>query len=261
MKEYFYLIKASLKKSLAYRWNLVIGLVSRLFLFLVLSRLWQTIYRDDPETTTHLVTYSLLSVLYAGTIDLRLGRYISDDIKFGDLTPLLMKPINTITLYFFSNIGEAIINTGISTVIFFTVQRLNPFVKLQLLFSPLHILACVLAGVFGFILYSQFYILGSTLTFWLNDSKFFHIFVSRFVKFLGGGSIPISIFFPLLEKIARLLPFSLAIYLPVSLLINLSQYPTPFTEVIKQLAWIVVLGILIRIIWHKGLLKYEAQGQ
>lgn len=261
MKKYLYIIKASLKKSLEFRWNLVIGLISRLMAFLVLSNFWQAIYSESEDLKSYLITYSLISILYSDSIDVRLGRYISDNIIYGDLSSHLLKPINTLLFYFFSNLGEAIVNILVSSIIFVSLSFTNASIEINRSNNSLNLILGAAAALLGYLLYSQFHILGSTSTFWLQDNKFFNFFMEKFVKFLGGGKIPISAFFPLLQKVALLLPFSLSIYLPVSLLLDNNQYANPLLQIGKQLIWLFILTILIKLLWQRGLLKYEAQGQ
>jgi ABC-2 type transport system permease protein len=258
LKQYIFLTKASLKKALEYRTNIVVGLLSRLLLFLVLSNMWKVIYTGDAERTSYMVTYSLVTVLFSSVIDLRLGRHIAQDIKSGSLNKYLLKPMSLVPYYFFSNLGTAIINLLVAIIII-AIFTNHPAVVFDA--DTINLPAFSVAGILGFILYCEFYIVAGLMAFWTTETKFFDVFVNKAIKFFGGGYIPITIFSPFLIKIVTLLPFASSIYLPVSLLLAADAYTNPSTEILKSAVWAIVLFIIIKILLKMGKLKYEAIGQ
>ncbi len=258
IKQYIFLTKASLKKALEYRTNIVVGLLSRLLLFLVLSNMWQVIYSGDAKRVSYMVTYSLVTVLFSSVIDLRLGRHIAQDIKSGNLNKYLLKPMSLVPYYFFSNLGTASINLAVAIIIV-AIFTNHPAVAFST--DTMNLPAFSIAGTLGFILYCEFYIVAGLMAFWTTETKFFDVFVNRAVKFFGGGYIPISIFSPFLIRVVTLLPFASSIYLPVSLLVSADTYTNLSAEILKSAVWATILFLIIKVLLRIGKLKYEAVGQ
>jgi ABC-2 type transport system permease protein len=81
----------------------------------------------------------------------------------------------------------------------------------------------------------------------------------KFIFILGGMMIPIDFYPPWLQAISRATPFAYIMYGPARLFVSPSL--ERFTELfIGQLIWIFSLGMIISLIYRRGLRRLAING-
>ena len=106
-----------------------------------------------------------------------------------------------------------------------------------------------------------FNVLIASFAFFVTDVRLFRSSLLMVFDFLAGSVVPLDLMPGLLGKIGMLLPFQFWVYLPIKIYQNQVSLSKFFQSLILYLGWIVVLVLLLRFLWKKGIKNYEAIGQ
>jgi ABC-2 type transport system permease protein len=96
-------------------------------------------------------------------------------------------------------------------------------------------------------------------TFWLEETWVMRYVFNIFTTLLSGAFIPLEFFPRALQVALAYTPFPLIASAPIHLFMGSSQYSLVYLFSVL-LIWIVLLGIIARIIWRKGIGLYTAAG-
>jgi len=262
MQKYFYFFKNSFKEQLAYRSDVLMILISRVFSLTIFIYLWLSIYSQGktvgdytlPEIISYYIFVSLLDVT---VLSIDVGWWTGDDIRLGEFTNYLLKPIN----YFWSKFSGALAKTIFNTIVFsFTFSIVAVFAKKYFVFPDNieRILSFLLFAALAFVLFFLFsYLIGIT-AFWVADIKGLNFSMHTISMIFSGGLAPLTIFPLYFQKITNFLPFKYFSWYPVALAAGKTDFSTG--ELAKVVAWIVVLGICSSVLFSIGVKKYEGYG-
>jgi ABC-2 type transport system permease protein len=98
------------------------------------------------------------------------------------------------------------------------------------------------------------------LGFWTTQSKNFYSLVYGVGQFLSGFIAPLALFPGVFQSIADLLPFRSALGLPIEILMGRLTFDQITAGLIITLVWTVAMFVLYRVLWQRGLKRYEAVG-
>ncbi len=120
----------------------------------------------------------------------------------------------------------------------------------------LSIPAMILGFFVGFLLSASI----TSLAFWTTRVYSIQEFYFALATLFSGQFVPLTLMPPLIQEIARYLPFQLMIYFPVELILgNLSQ-----AQIIQGFAsgiiWLVTSILMFNAIWRNGVKRYSAVG-
>src|SRR3989344_1674979 len=220
IKKYIFAVKLSIRNRLEYRFNTLMGIATRLLFFIALYSLWKLIYstRDliKGQSFEQMISYTLLAVIVASLVDTNIGRKVYKEIKDGQISIYLLKPMDYITYFLSKNFGIFLFEFVIAAIIFAIILFTIP--QLTFTFDPQRIIGFLLALIFGLIIYCQLYLIIGNLTFWIIESEFLISTVKKLAIFLAGGYLPIILFPERLQSILKFLPFTATIYFPTTIL-------------------------------------------
>ncbi|HXQ36801.1 MAG TPA: ABC-2 family transporter protein, partial [Anaerolineales bacterium] len=80
------------------------------------------------------------------------------------------------------------------------------------------------------------------------------------VRFLGGQIVPLWLFPPFVAAIAEVLPFKGTYYIPISIYIGRLTGMEAIQGLGFQIAWLVVLVLLSRLLWSAAHRRLVVQG-
>jgi len=260
---YLFIIKLSIRRKLEYRFNTIMGLVSRLIFFIALYALWQVVYQFQGQVAGYsfekMISYTLLAVLVASVVETNTGKEAHRQVNRGEISNFIIKPLSFMAYHIASSLGAFIVEFIIAACLLVTLILFFPGISYVISFGRL--VAFIVALIAANIIYTQLYLTAGILAFWLRESSFLVQFVKKFVKFLAGGYIPINLFPVLLQNLVLCLPFAATIYLPVQILIQEDLSITSLVQtLILQFAWLVVLFLLNALLWKRGIRKYDSVG-
>jgi ABC-2 type transport system permease protein len=188
-----------------------------------------------------------------GTINYRVWQ----DIRQGKLDICLARPIDYQLSRLASELGEAGYRSAMHLLAYVATCAV---LRLPVLSDPLLWGAFLLSIAGGFVLRFLIQFAIACMAFWTEAIFGVRDIVVEIESLLSGRYVPVSIMPGLVRSIASVLPFQFTLFLPIS--IYLGHYmPLEALEVLGwQALWVAVLLLATRLLWQRGLARYEAQG-
>ena len=266
MAKYWLIIKLVWIEKMTYRVNFCLEIVSSVVSSVILVCLWLAVYRSSssPAIGGYSVADMITYVLVGGVINNFLltaagNTEMSQSIRDGTLSSVLLKPLSPRGLWLFRDIGDKsfLFLMGLigyaAVFMFFGGYLLLPASLAHFL---VFLCAVALAGLLQFLLFEAL----SLLAFWIENTAGINFTTRVVMEVLGGAIIPLSLFPALVEKIFLLLPFPFLVYFPMRVYLGKIDLSAMALELGKEAAWIAVLGVLNLALWKRGIREYVSMG-
>lgn len=260
------LIKANMQVSMTYKINFLVGLFSTSLLIFIHYQLWGKIYYGnnvgmigDYSYRDMIVYVILIRVSYVFVNSLDFEEKVSREIKDGDLSTYLTKPINYLFYNICSKMGDMILQAAIAIIvlaIFLNFLFSNTQSKISLIFT----LVSIVSIFIGLLINTLIGYLFALSAFWFEHISIMFIFKKNLVNFISGVWIPISLFPNAIQAVLKFLPFNYIQYFPVTIFQRKITRNEILFGIIIQLVWLLILVIMCNIVWNKGLKKYTGVG-
>jgi len=258
MKKYLSIFSITLQEVFTYRLNMVMWRVRQIFIFLIPFFIWRAVLGGGGDIygysfaaiMTYLFGTTILRSLVMGSRTIDLGWMINT----GALTIPLMRPFNIFKFFFIRDLADKLFNLSFMFIelplIYFVF---HPPIFLQTnAFYLLCAMSSILCAIFIF-----FYInvIFGSLAFWTRDIWAPRFLLMVIMEFATGAMFPLDMLPEMWQKIMLLTPFPYLLYVPLKIYLgqNISLIP--------QFIWVIFLGLITKIIWQKGLSRYEAEGR
>lgn len=260
-RKYITLFYINWQNSLQYRFPLVVYICGYSLYIIVLLYLWSAIYREGQTagnyTLFELTTYYILQLMINTIIFSYVSWDIIDNIKDGNFSNFLTKPIDYYHYWFTVNLSGKIIEAifvtiavGIISIFFY-----GYFQPPQGLSSIIYFIIAVFLGI---ILAFELDFCIGLITFWLTQVRTFKYMLQTLILFFSGAMLPLDLFPGFFQKISDLLPFKYLVFYPVS--IYLGKVENPWFSFLLLLFWICFFYGISRILLARGIKRYEAVG-
>lgn len=261
MRAYLEVMKKSFQNNLVYRFEYFSGIINTIVMIVVNIAIWTAIYDEDGSgggvQFKLVITYVILGMLMQSVFTME-DYYIEQKVVSGLISSDLLKPISFRLNVFSYNIGALLFKLCMQMIpavliAIFCFGLVGPFnVKMGIFFLISAILGYLVLYCFNFIIW-----LTSFWTFWT-----FSIVTIKdaLITVLSGSMIPLWFFPERIYDIIKLTPFDSIYYIPIS--IYLGQVPSNeiFENLLKQVIWIAVLGLIGHIVWKIATKKLVVQG-
>jgi len=266
MKKYWSIFKTSWQDSLVYRLNFVMWRVRTNLQFLAVYFLWLAIFNRQNQIFTYdkaaLLTYILgTSVLRSFVLSSR-SITAGVEIANGDLNNYLLKPLSYLKNWLARDLADKALNMLFMT---FELALILYLLKPPIL-PPAGLVNAVLflvSALIAMLMYFLFSFLISSFTFWYTEHEGWPLrfIVFMIIEFLAGSLFPLDIFPPAAFNFFRLLPTAYFLFYPLQLYLGrlaVSQLMPVFS---LMLIWLIILYLLAKLVWQKGLKIYGAYGR
>lgn len=251
-------------RILNYRFTTLMYRIGEATEMVVLILMWSAIYTGGSGiikgfSLNEMVTYVLIGTLFSVAIRNFLPSFVSRDINEGRLSMFLVKPISYIKYIFFNELGRAALAviTSVLVQILVILFFLDKFVFNT---DPLYILTILAMVFFSFIIELQIGFLVGTIAFWTDEVEGMQSTIERIKKFFAGGYFPLNLLPATLASVSMYLPFAYSFFVPAQLYLKKIDLQTGLIGLSIQIAWIGILSFILKMVWNKGLKKYEATG-
>lgn len=266
MIKFWQVVRLVFLERMAYRTNLFLEVFAGILASVIVVVLWSAIFRGAgttelggyrlPEMVTYLLGAGLINSFILTTAE---HPEASEAIQGGDLSGILIRPINPHLFWFARDLG----NKG-----FHLLLGIAGYVVVLVLFRHLlvpphgtaHLLLFLFSvGLATIIQFFVFQVLG-LLAFWMENTYGIRFTARVVMEVVAGAIIPLSFFPRTLHDLFLLLPFPLMIYLPMRIYLGkIAVAQVPF-ELCKGIIWIVFLVFLYRHLWARGMRQYVSMG-
>ena len=205
-----------------------------------------------------LIAYYLVAT-FLGLImrDSDIAWEVGDEIRFGDITNILLKPISYFKYKLAQNFGRVFYKIIIYAMVFVILFLiLGKYLFFSLSFEQLvYFTVSVILSLFINLIF--FYIIGLS-AFWLGFIAGLNFAMHMVVNFLSGFIIPLDLLPGTLIKINDFLPFKYMTFIPVSIFNG--RVELSLSLLFVPLIWVIVLYTMSAFLFRKGIKKYEGYG-
>lgn len=254
------LFRLGAAETLAYRASLFVWILTTTFPLISLV-LWRALAQDGPiggwaqqDFDSYFVAAFLVRQLTAAWVAWDLDR----QIRTGELSLVLMRPISPILHHVVSNLATQPLRLALAAPLAFVVLLATGSFTLvdDPRLWPMIPLALALAWLLTFTI--QFCV--ACLAFWLTKAvTLYEIYLGAFIV-LSGYAVPTSLFPAGLAAVARALPFHATLGFPVELIVGRLAPEQALVHLAIQLAWLLAFVALAAWLWRRGLRAYGAFG-
>lgn len=263
LRKYLTIIGIYWQRGLTYRFTIAAYRVGEVLEALILIFMWTRLYEGQTEirgfTLNQMITYVLIGNLTESIARNFLADRVAREIRDGSLSAFLVRPISYFETIAVSALGSIAVTNGFSMlsqliVMLFFKQYLIPPESMAALFV---IIAMILLAFINEILMN--FLIG-LISFWTDEIDGVYATIGRLKKFFAGGYFPLALLPTAVASASYLLPFAYTFAVPAQ--IYLGKLPLSFglRGIIVQLVWILLLSIVIRFVWRRGMKRYEATG-
>lgn len=263
MRLFYEVAKRAFGRNATYRGATFAGVFTNTIFGFVKASILLAVYRQRPDVggfdavdavTFTFVTQGMLNVVgaFAGHLEL------ADRIQTGDVVTDIYRPIDIQLWWLAQDFGRAAFQTTIRGCVPFLVGalvfhlRLPSSLLLWLAFFVSLALAIVLSFAHRFIV--------SLTTFWTLDYRGPSQVAAVVTMFMSGFVVPLTFFPHNLEVVARWLPYSAMVEVPVEIFLGKFQGAELVWILASQVAWAIALLAVGRIVLAAATRRLVVQG-
>jgi len=269
MRVNWIILRTCIEERLVYRADFAFATLVRFLPIITQIFLWGAIFGVGTShasktlnsyTYQDMVAYYLLAMVgraFSSMPGLATG--IARDVRDGTIKKYLTQPVDLIGYLFWHRVAHKLVYYTIAIGPFALVFYLcrNYFSGWPDVFTvTAFIVSLLMAFLIGFLLES---IIG-LVSFWFLEVSSL-IFIYMMINyFLSGHMIPLDWLPEPLSNWVQYLPFKYLAYLPAAIMLQRYDHQQLINELCIEASWIVILLILNRIIFHRGVKQYGAFG-
>jgi ABC-2 type transport system permease protein len=267
MQKYWHVIKIGFENMLVYRVNFFVRAAFSLIPLLATIYLWRAVYRGQSQSSAvagyslaGMISYYLLVTIVDTLTAVNEDDWqIAADIKDGNISQFLLKPINYLAYRMCLFFSGKIIFTVVSLVpVGFFIICMRKYVVAPPDGTALgcFVLSTALTGVLQFFMsYTM-----ALSAFWLLEVSTFIFMVFAFEYIAGGHLFPLNILPPAIEQALNYTPFPYLLYFPVSVYLGQVRGAALWQGLGIEAGWTLLFFLVAQAVWQRGIRKYSAVG-
>jgi ABC-2 type transport system permease protein len=255
------MVRLNLINSLIERADMVLYTLSNCVSPLVILFVWLSFTAAGATSVySHdlLIWYFLLAMLVKLLTSAWGGQFISNRIRRGAISPLLIQPVPYYYHWLSNNIAEKIFKFLILLpllIILISIFRLSP-----LSLSIFNLLSSIISLIMASSIFFLIDLIIGISAFWLDETSALMDFYGLLSSLFGGMLIPIVALPPVVKTLAQYLPFRFTLSLPIEIFIGQLSITDTFIFLALQAFWLLLFWYLYRYLWIRGLKAYSAVG-
>jgi ABC-2 type transport system permease protein len=206
-------------------------------------------------------TYYIFLIIAISMLTSHIEEDIGDfDIKGGDLSKYLIKPYPYHWLKFFEETPYRVLQGSYGIILFFVLFFFfGDFIALNL--QSVSVLLGISAAVLAYLISFNLSLVIGYSSFWLTENRLISelFFIVKII--FAGQIVPLIMLPGILKTIAYFLPFASMIYFPIVIFLGHVNLQESLRLIAIQLAWLLILMIISKLMWKNGIKKFSAVGQ
>ncbi|HCC07233.1 MAG TPA: ABC transporter permease [Clostridiales bacterium] len=262
MKKYFKVIKMMLLNNLQYMWDLALGSIHFILIIFIFVNLWQYLYGSGKAMISgydisQMIWYLIVTeLIIIGTKTALTRGGISDEVKSGNISYILNKPINYIGYQFSNFLGEVIAKL----MFYIPFSLVIGFVMIGELrnFNFIHLPFIIIVIALGILVDFFFRFVVGLLAFWIEDTSPFFWMYGKFLL-VFGVFFPPDLFPKIVADIVKVSPIAAIVYGPGKMVVDFS-FETFWSIIIIQIIYLILSIALAFFVYQKGVKKLNVNG-
>jgi len=267
VRKYWHAINIGFQNNLTYRFNYLARTLFGFIPLMAVLLLWRKIYADKGEgaaistfTLVEMTSYYLIATIADALTAVNEDDWqIAADIKDGNISQFLLKPVNYLwfrfSLYLSGRITYMMVAFAPIALLIFFLRDYFVLPADGLTFGLFALSLAMTALLQFFLSYTM-----AMLAFWVLEVSTFIFIVYAFEYIASGHMFPLDILPPVIKEALFLTPFPYQLYLPVGIYMGKVTGAELVRGLIMQAGWVVVAYLLARLAWQRGIRKYAAVG-
>jgi ABC-2 type transport system permease protein len=261
VRSYAALIRMGLAEAMAYRAQIVIGLLLALVPLITMA-VWLTVVDQVGPAAgwrraDFIAYYVGAAMVYEFTVSFATWEW-QREIRNGDLSSRLLKPLDPFHFYVSRHAGRKMFLVLLLTPVIVLAAWLIPELRFPL--TPLRFMAFIISILGAYLLNTLIGTAFGMISFWSTQSGSLFLLWFGIGQFLSGWIAPLALFPSWFSQPAGLLPFHSTLGFPVEVLIGRAGGTAIAGGLLTSLFWNIAFALLYRLLWRRGLARYEAVG-
>jgi ABC-2 type transport system permease protein len=266
VKKYWHVINIGIQNNLTYRVNFFFRIAFGFVPLLATIYLWRAVYRGNAGANVADYSLALMTSYYLMVTIVDVFTAVSEDdwqiaadIKDGNISQFLLKPINYLTyrlcLFFSSRLiymAVAAVPLGIFIFCFRTYFYFPPDLPTLGWFLVSVVLTALLQFFTSYAM--------AMLAFWVLEVSTFIFILFAFEYIASGHLFPLDILPVGLQRVLAFTPFPYQMYFPVSIYMGKITGAALLRGMFIQAGWVVTAYLIAQFAWNRGIRKYAAVG-
>jgi ABC-2 type transport system permease protein len=264
MKKYLAYFNVTLKDSVAYKADIILGLIIDVVFFFISFALWKTIYSEggisqiDTYSLKDTITYYFIAAIIF-RFDVANSIYLNWMIWSGYFTNDLIKPWNIPLV----NIIGVIADRGLVFILYIPIMLIILLFTHSYIQFPIgiNILFFTISLAIAFFLNCFFNLIFHSLAFKFGDQDANIEFFTYIGMLLAGGVFPLAFLPESIKHIFNILPFKFLFSFPIEVLLGKVSMADIMTGWITAILWTVCFYLIFIKIYRNGLKYYTGTGR
>lgn len=256
-----------IQNNLTYRFNFLARTLFGLIPLIAMLYVWRAIYEGKESGATvgaysfaQMTSYYLLvTVVEALTAVNEDDWQIAADIKDGNISQFLLKPLDYLTFrlcLFFSGRVTYLAVAAAPLAVFILCLRKYFVLPPDWMTLGLFLFSTAMTALLQFFMsYTM-----AMLAFWVLEVSTFIFILFAFEYLASGHLFPLDILPRSIEQVLYWTPFPYQLYFPVSIYLGTTAGPELVRGLCVQAGWVIAGYFLARFAWNRGIRKYAAAG-
>ncbi|GGK43957.1 ABC transporter permease [Deinococcus malanensis] len=244
---------------IANRTRFLIGIGSYFIYVSVYAAVYRAIYAGQTQvgglSASQAITYVAVAWVLRSLYTNALDREVTTSVRQGDVAVALLRPVDEPWSRLAGAAGEALVRASIFSLPAAVVIALVYPVAAPA--GPMAALGFGLGAVLAFGVYAQLNLLVGISAVFTEHTVGVQRAKNAMVDLLGGVLIPLSFFPEWAQGVLVWLPFQAITYTPVAMYLGRMEVGAGLAV---QLAWVVVLFVLVRVMWRRALDRLTVHG-
>jgi ABC-2 type transport system permease protein len=250
----------TVRNNLAYVYDFLIRTFFLLVILYIFIQLWSVTYQAVGEERVagysfeEIIWYLIFGEAMVMAVP-RLTQKIEEEVKKGDIGYQLTRPVHYVLMHYASYMGEAAVRLPVNLLVG-GLLGVTLFGWPAFGFGWLGFLVVVVGS------FTLNFVTTMTLAlcaFWVEETRGLEFVYNKFVFTLGGMMIPIEMFTPALQEVARWLPFQAVTYFAAKTAVQF-DLGTMGRMLLVQAGWIAVFAVILGWVYRKGVRKLNVNG-
>jgi ABC-2 type transport system permease protein len=265
LAKYWKVFDIGLQNTFVYRWNFLLRSVFGIVPLIGTVYLWEAVFRSGEKSIngyeySSMIFYFMLTVFISNLIQPTEDEWqIAADIRDGKISAYLTKPLN----YLGYRIG-----LYLSYRLLYIAVVLVPIIGLGWIFRehlrlPEHTVTWLaFAASTAMAAFLQFFIAYSLamLAFWVLEISTIIFLLYSFEYFLSGNVFPLDIMPAWMQGFLHWSPFTYELFFPAQIYMERVRGAALVEGLAIQAGWLVASWLCARVLWKRGIQKYQAVG-
>lgn len=263
MNKYLTLFQLTWQNGLVYRVSILLWRLRQFLSSIMSLTIWSVIFQgqgavfgyDQSQMITYIFVIGILQSLILASI----LHGLANTIYSGNLSYELLKPVNIYAYLGIQDLADKLKNFG-----FVVIESMLLFVIFQpdLVLPSFANSSLFIIWLIGGIMLNFFIsLLFGAFGFWSPETWGPRFLFFMFLDFTAGRLFPLDILPELAQKLLFITPFPYLSFIQTQLFLEKVDSNQMFSYSAGLLFWIVASGILVKIIWSRGLKDYAAAGR